>query len=745
MLQLIKSAKQRGLRLAVVLVVVAGGTWLAWAEPAPVLLFRELVWDRFVWFKPRAYDESLNVRIVDIDEASLAAHGQWPWPRSRIARLIGALARYKAKVVIFDVFFAEPDATSLAQVFEQLKRDLPGYAPPLSADVIAKQPDNDALMTMAMAKLPVVLGISVNNSGQRVVGHKFQNLVKVTFERRKDQRYLLRFEAGVASLPQLQKAAAANASLDMVVDPDGITRRVAMLFRIGRRNVPTLSASAVAVNEGARLRAGSRRPGLSSVTIGDHLVPTDRQGQMRLYDSGSVNERYISAAQVLDGSAAAKRLAGSIVIVGTGAQGLSDLRLTPLERWAPGMETHAQAIEQILSGIHLVRPDWGHEGEALAIAMVGLLLLAATWGAWQRLPPWLLALVFGAAFLALGWFGFAAERLLLDPVLPAAALLLAAALERFLLVFELRRERAEVRNAFSRYLSPALVEQLAGEPDRLKLGGEMRKMTFLFCDVRGFTSISERFKSDPQGLTRLINRFLTPLSDAILARGGTIDKYMGDCIMAFWNAPLGDGQHAQHACDAALAVFVELEALNGALAAEADAAGRKPIRLDVGVGLNTGECVVGNMGSEQRFDYSVLGDAVNLASRLEGQSKTYGVGIVIGEGTEEAAPDNAALELDLIAVKGRAEAARIFALLGDAALKAGDRFQSLLPAQDELLAAYRAQDWAGARAALARCRELAQAFPELCEFYDLYEARITAYEADPPGPDWDGVFVAESK
>ena len=223
MLQFVKTAKQKLLRLAVVLVVVAGGTWLAWDEPAPVLLFREFVWDRFVWLKPRAYDAGLKVRIVDIDEASLAAHGQWPWPRSRVARLIDALAQYKVKAVIFDVFFSEPDATSLNQVFAQLKRDLPGYVPPLAPDAIAKQPDNDALMAAAMARLPVVLGITINKSGQRVAGHKFQNLVKVKFERRKDQSYLPRHDEGVSSLPRLQQAAAANASLDMIVDPDGIT------------------------------------------------------------------------------------------------------------------------------------------------------------------------------------------------------------------------------------------------------------------------------------------------------------------------------------------------------------------------------------------------------------------------------------------------------------------------------------------------------------------------------------------
>jgi adenylate cyclase len=304
-------------------------------------------------------------------------------------------------------------------------------------------------------------------------------------------------------------------------------------------------------------------------------------------------------------------------------------------------------------------------------------------------------------------------------------------------------ERERVRGAFSQYLSPALVEQLAQEPDRLRLGGESRTMSFLFCDVRGFTSISESFKSNPQGLTRLINRFLTPLTDAILAREGTIDKYMGDCIMAFWNAPLDDPQHPQHACESALVMFEELVKLNKDLKAEADENDEEHKPLNVGVGINTGECVVGNMGSEQRFDYSVLGDAVNLAARLEGQSKNYGVGIVIGEDTEALVNDEfATMELDLIAVKGKAEAVRIHTILGRKEMLAQQDFQTLKKQHGAMLEAYRRQDWPEARKLVGGCRSADGSFGGL---YDLYEERIGFYIENPPDPDWDGVFVATTK
>jgi adenylate cyclase len=287
-----------------------------------------------------------------------------------------------------------------------------------------------------------------------------------------------------------------------------------------------------------------------------------------------------------------------------------------------------------------------------------------------------------------------------------------------------------------------MVAMLAADPSRLKLGGETRAMTMLFCDIRGFTAISEQFKTNPQGLTQLINRFLTPMTDIIMARRGTIDKYMGDCVMAFWNAPLDNPEHADHACDSALAMIRALEAINLQLEAEAQAEGRPFHLLKVGIGLNSGDCVVGNMGSDQRFDYSVLGDAVNLASRLEGQSKTYGVPIVIGEATRAAAPDWAALELDLIAVKGKQDAVRIYALLGDAATARAPEFAALVAVHARLLERYRAQDWVGARAALAEC---GRRDDRLAALYALYAERIAYFETNAPGENWDGVFVATSK
>jgi adenylate cyclase len=327
-----------------------------------------------------------------------------------------------------------------------------------------------------------------------------------------------------------------------------------------------------------------------------------------------------------------------------------------------------------------------------------------------------------------------------NPVTALTATMLSALLFRYGFT-DYQRRRIQV--AFRHYLAPELVEELAEHPERLQLGGETRTLTVMFSDIRGFTTISEGFKSNPQGLSRLINRgFLTPMTKLIMARRGTIDKYMGDCIMAFWNAPLDDASHADRACETALAMVRELDQINRNLQEEAARDGRSLPPIHIGIGLNSGDCVVGNMGSDDRFAYTAMGDAVNLASRLEGQSKTYHVTIVIGEETRLRAPSWAALELDLIAVKGKAEAVRIYTLLGDAAFAQSAEFCGIVEDHAAMLACYRAQDWDGAQAALERCRPRNLL---LIDFYGLYEGRIAHYRANPPGPDWQGIFVAETK
>jgi adenylate cyclase len=308
-----------------------------------------------------------------------------------------------------------------------------------------------------------------------------------------------------------------------------------------------------------------------------------------------------------------------------------------------------------------------------------------------------------------------------------------------------QQQRKQIRGAFAQYMSPALVEQLAQSPEKLVLGGEEREMTIMFSDVRGFTTISESYKHDPQGLTALMNRFLTPLTNAILARKGTIDKYMGDAIMAFWNAPLDDKEHEINACEAAIDMLERIDELNRLRKQEADAGGHVYIPLNVGIGLNTGVCVVGNMGSDLRFDYSVLGDSVNLASRLEGQSKEYGFPIIMGSKTALAAKEKfAILELDFIMVKGKKEPEVIYAIAGRDDIAQSGRFQRLRNLTIEMLACYRGRDWQGALAAIERGRKTDEGHA-LERLYNLYEARIRHFLENPPPEDWNGAFALLTK
>ncbi|MSP67676.1 MAG: adenylate/guanylate cyclase domain-containing protein [Alphaproteobacteria bacterium] len=470
-------------------------------------------------------------------------------------------------------------------------------------------------------------------------------------------------------------------------------------------------------------------------------IPTDRHGRIWLRYGLPAPERTISAGDVLAGRVGTDRLQGRIALLGLSAAGLADVRATPILDGMTGIAVQAQVLETILAGEWLVRPDFAGALEATLIAALGLVLALTI----PLLGPWwslVLALVAVASTVAGSWFSYTRMGLLIDIAYPALA---TAVLYTLLTALSLLREQAarrQMRTVFAHYLAPELVEQLAREPERLRIGGETREMTVMFTDLRGFTSISEEFISEPEALTRLLNRYFTAMTDRILEARGTIGKYMGDGIMAFWNAPLPDPDHARHACAAALELLDGARKLNAKLQADALADGSRYVPAEIGVGLNTGICIVGNLGSEHRISYSAIGDPVNLAARIEAQSRLYDVPIVIGEATRAQAPEFATLELDLIRVKGKGEPSRIYTLFGDARTAGHESFNRLASAHAAMLAAYRDQDWIGARRQLAAARACDG---RLANLYALYAARIDAFERAPPGPNWDGVYVAETK
>jgi adenylate cyclase len=454
--------------------------------------------------------------------------------------------------------------------------------------------------------------------------------------------------------------------------------------------------------------------------------------------------RYVSAKDVIEGKVAPDRLAGKLALLGTSAIGLLDVKTTPVHPAMPGVEVHAQVLEAALTGSLLSAPNYAVAVEMLGGALAGtaITLLAPVASALVLFATAVFAVV---AFIGASWILYSRYLMLFDATFPLLVTLAVYVSLVLIGYFREQVDRRRIRSAFAQYLSPSLVEQLANSPQKLVLGGEQRKMTVLFSDVRGFTTISETYKNDPQGLTTLMNRFLTPVTNAIVARNGTIDKYMGDAVMAFWNAPLDDPAQESNACQAALDMLDRVTELNGVREQEASTTGIRFVPIKMGIGINSGTCAVGNMGSDLRFQYTVMGDSVNLASRLEGQTKAYGLSIIIGSSTAAAvAREFALLEIDSIRVKGKTEPEVIYTIVGRADAAQTAEFKSLADRWSKLLVCYRKQDWTGALQAIEAGRGDYERF-DLLGLSEAYAERIRWLQQNPPASDWDGVYTAETK
>ena len=726
----------RALSAALLATLLAVRIW----DPAPVEALRLRTFDAFQALKPRVPHPAKPVMIVDIDEASLREIGQWPWARTVVAELVSKLTAAGAVVIAFDIVFAEPDRLSpalIAGALTQLDdatrttlRDLPG-----NDDVLADALRSSRVIlgqTAMAAPVPWLEGQPPPQTGIGRLGPD-------------PAEYLPTFAGILRNVPTLEKAALGRGLFTILPERDGIVRRVPMIVRADGADTPTLSLEILRVLTGGdSILMRSDETGMVAVRLPGFELPTGADGQVWVHFSHHDPSRFLSATDIVAGRFAPEQVANKIVLVGTSAIGLLDNKTTPLERSMPGVEVHAQVLESALTGQILSSPSYATAIELLVTVAVAfaIILFAPILGA---LPLLAFGLAVAGCLVGASWYRYAHSGLLIDATFPLGASFLVYLTLVFTNYFREQVDRNRIRSAFGQYLSPALVEQLAQNPEKLKLGGEERPMTIMFSDVRGFTTISESYKHDPQGLTALMNRFLTPLTNAILDRKGTIDKYMGDAIMAFWNAPLDDPRQEENACEAALDMLRRLKAVNAEREREASAGGHAFIPLEVGVGLNTGICVVGNMGSNLRFDYSVLGDTVNLASRLEGQSKFYGVKVVLGSTTAAKVRDRfAVLEIDLIRVKGKTEPETVYMLLGDGAVRGGADFREVADIHADMLARYRARDWDGAEMALGRAREPGGRLG-LSGLHNLYAERIRVGRADPPPDEWNGVYVAVSK
>ena len=748
--------------MAVLLTAVSLQLW----QPYPIEFTRNLVFDQYNRWLPR-HEQDSPVVFVDIDEASLARLGQFPWPRSVFADLVDKMTGYGSAAIAFDILFTEADRTAPAEILPvwenlRLSENAPEWQA-LRAAITAQITSPDDALARAMSDAPVIMATMMSDEAARLAAPKAGIAVRAQGSSDTDgldpMRNVPASSFAISNRDVLNDNALGLGSINARIDDDGIIRRASLLFRAGEHIYPSLALESLRVAQGAGsivLRASDVRGegsysagfGLSRLKVGRLIAPIEPDGSMRLYFAESADIQTVSAYEILQPDFDMTRLAGKIAFIGTSAAGLKDIRATPLNPATPGVEVHIQTVQQMLAGTYLTRPIWVQMAEALVTMLIGLGVVVMVYR--FSLVPSIaflgLALISGAA---LSWHQFSNHLVLIDPATPGLSIFLTFLTAAFLHFLETARERREVRNAFQYYLAPDMVEQVASDPDKLKLGGETRDLTILFCDIRGFTTISEAFADAPEKLTHIINIFLTGLSSVIQTRSGTIDKYIGDNIMAFWNAPTDVAQHGYEACRATLEMVDALVEVNETLRQDAFLGGFEQ-EIRIGIGLNSGATLVGNVGSDQRFNYSVMGDTVNVAARLEGQTKDYAQTILIGESTyadamtaiDDGQSPMAFLELDLIALKGKALPQRIYALLGGAEMAESEDFQTLKAGQDAVLQAYRAQSWDVAE---KTARALCATHPALGDYYEMLIGRINAYRNNPPEADWTGQFIAQTK
>ena len=713
--------------------------------PATVEL-GHLVFDAYQRASPRPYQDA-GVRVVDIDDESIAKLGQWPWPRTDIARLNDGLAQAGAVSIAYDIVFSEPDRTSPARMAEVLRRN-----PEARGDYaeIARLPDHDLLLGQSFAKTPSVTGYFLTREPTVLrpptkAGFAIAGAAPLAS--------LPEFKGVIAPIATIGKDASGAGFVSIVGGRDGIVRAAPLLAHVGDQITPALSLEALRVAQGAGAitvkandasgEVGGNEPGVVAVKVGQFAVPTTRTGELWMYYTAPHPQRVTPAWKILTGALSPAEMKtlfdGRIVLVGTGASGLRDLVATPISERELGVVVHAQALEQMILQRFLTRPDWDNGLERFLVLVLGLGMTLTLPGLGAVRGGMVAALAFAAA-VASSWVAFSQWGLLLDPTFPALgviAVYIAGTLFSFL-----REERARlhIHQAFDRYLSPALVDRIAKDPRQLELGGEEREVTVMFCDIRSFSRISE--KLSPKSVIGFLIDFLTPMTEILLSRKATIDKYIGDAILAFWNAPLDDPEHERNAAFATLQMVERLTQINAEQAGTDSSTW--PGEVKVGIGLGTGPACVGNIGSRQRLNYSLIGDTVNLASRLEGLTKFYGISIAINEQLAGRIQDFALIEVDLVRVVGRDTPTRVFALLGSPELAATPAFRQLAEWQAAFLCAYRTQNWAEAEAARSAFSALADPFG-LQTLAALYRRRLNTFRTSPPRPDWDGVYAATEK
>jgi adenylate cyclase len=685
--------------------------------------------------------ETIDDRIViaNIDEKSLAELGRWPWGRDVLAKMVDTLTTYyHVRVIGFDVIFAEPDSDSGLRLMTELAQGPLQQNGAFQAEFNARkaQLDHDGLFAQSLKNRPIVLGMVFSQSPG-----ESRNALPIPFASLKDADAakltgLIHPTTYTTNLDVFSQNAAMTGFFDNPsIDSDGIFRRVPLLQLYNNQLFPSLALATAHLALGhPPVRVSTGKNGdyeeIEGLSLGDYLIPTDRFGNILVpWRGGASSFPYMPIADILAKRIPIEDLKDRIVLVGTSAPGLLDLRSTPVANAYPGVEVHANIISGILDDRVWHAPAWGIGVEILLLLLTGLITLLVT----PRLSPtWQMALTLCVAIGLIGFNTFAWHNGLVLPL--ASSLLLLAILFTYTMswgFFAEAHSKRSITRLFGQYVPPDLVQEMAQHPENISLEGQSKELTVLFSDVRGFTNISEGLSATE--LSALMNAYLTAMTRVIHRHRGTIDKYMGDAIMAFWGAPVGDPDHARHALLTALDMAAELHTLGN------DFRTRGWPVLHIGIGLNTGTMNVGNMGSEFRMAYTVMGDAVNLGSRLESLSKQYGVTIVVSAFTAAAVPEYSYRTLDCVRVKGKLEPVKILEPVAET-IQLTPSMLELLQRWESALDAYGHQDWDTAEQNIRKL--LAHDDRPL---YHLYLERIAHFRETPPSSDWDGVYTYTSK
>lgn len=702
-----------------ILMVLGGAIAIRIADPVALQALRSVAFDTYQRLDPVVYSADSPVRIVAIDQDSLDRIGPWPWPAKILASLLTDLSRQGAVVVAFDILFPASGADAGNKPFT-------------------------AAITAARTVLPVVL---TNQPADDPLPPAKAAFAVVGDDPRP---FIPAFANAFANRPDFDAAAAGIGVIDRAPEADVFVSRIPLVARVGKEVLPAFAVEVLRVAQAADAyvisasvtdawTALGRQAGVSQVKVGDIEMPTDPDGGMRLNLRPSNPAAHIPAWQVLTGENDAGKVAGRIVLVGLTAPGLADRRSTPLEPSIAHVELEAEAIEHILSGRTLTRPAEARALEIAVVLVVGLLLA----GLIPRLRLFSAALVsvlMVSLLLVGGWFAFRDFAVVLDPTWPALSISVLAVSAMVYFRRRLESRRAQIRRAFGHSIAPAIVDAVLAFPGKVVLTGERRELTVMFCRMKNLASFAEHMEAP--ALVEFVNSFYAPLSQAILARGGTVARNMGDTIMAFWNAPLEDDMHAANALLAATAVVVGTRQFEARMRVGAAAAGRKFDQVAVGIGISTGSCAVGTLGDAEHSDYSAIGEAVDVAARLGGSTDIYGVAVVVDGTTVQRIAEARFIELDLIRGQGRGRPIAVYAPLD---LIDGDRetLDRLASVHAGMIAYYRSCDWDAAEAARREC--LAFGVESLATLYGFYEARIAAFAERAPPSDWDGAEAAMLK